>query len=63
MHFKNGITAVVASWVRASAPHAEGWVFESQQRQTYAVKTGSDSFTAKRSAIGASVAGPWRLPL
>ena len=41
-------TAAVAQWVRAMAPQAEGWVFESQPRHTYVVKTGSDSSTAKR---------------
>ena len=28
-------TAAVAQWVRALAPQAEGWVFESQLRKTY----------------------------
>ena len=37
------VTAAVAQWVRVFAPQAEGWVFESQQRQTQVVKTGSDS--------------------
>ena len=37
------------------APQAEGWLFESQPRQTYVVKTASDSSTAKRPAIGVSV--------
>ena len=50
----------MAQWVRAFAPQAEGWVFESQPRQSYVVKTGSDSSTAKRSAIGVSVTGPRR---
>ena len=40
---------VVAVWVRALAP--QGLVFESQPRYTLLVKTGSDSSTAKRSAI------------
>ena len=31
------------------APQAEGWMFESKPRQNEAVKTGSDSSTAKRS--------------
>ena len=53
----------VAQWVKAFVPHAEGWVFESQPRQTHVVKRGSDSFTAKRLAIGVSVMGPWRWPL
>ena len=42
------------------------WKFvclNSQPRQTYLVKTGSDSSTAKCSAIGVSVKGPWRWPL
>ena len=52
------LTAAVAQSVRAFAPQAEGWMFESQTRQTQAVKTGSDSYTAKRSAIGVSVTGP-----
>ncbi|XP_078320130.1 uncharacterized protein LOC111114097 [Crassostrea virginica] len=34
----------------AVASQAEGWVFESQQRQTYVVNAGSDS--SKRSTIG-----------
>ena len=38
----------------------EGWMFDSQPRHTYVVKTGSDSSTAKRSAIGVSVTGPRR---
>ena len=40
--------------------NAEGWVFESQSRQTQFVKTGCDSSTAKRSATGAIVTGPRR---
>ena len=28
------INAAVAHWVRAFAPQAEGWMFESQPRQT-----------------------------
>ena len=43
--------AAVAQLVRAFDPQAEVWVFESQQRQTYVVKTGSVSSTAKSSAI------------
>ena len=42
------------------APKAEGWVFETQPQQTLDVKTGSDSSTAKCSAIGVSVTSPWR---
>ena len=45
------------------APQEEGWVFESQPRQTQVVKTGSESSTAKPSAIGVSVTGPRRWPL
>ena len=47
-------TAVVAQSIRALAQQAYGWAFESQPRQTLikVVKTGSDSFIAKRSAIG-----------
>ena len=47
-------TAAVAQWVRALG----GWVFESQPRQTEIVKRGSDSSTAKRSAIGVSGTSP-----
>ena len=36
--------------------------FESQPRQTLVVKTGSNSSTAKRSAIGVNVTGPERWP-
>ena len=49
---------IIMKWVRAFAPQAEGWVIESQQRQTQVVKTGSDSSTAKRSALDVSVMGP-----
>ena len=48
---------VVAQSVRAFALHAEGWVFKSQLRHTYIVKTRSDNSTAKLSAIGVSVMG------
>ena len=41
-------------------PQAEGWVFESQPRQTPVIKTSSDSSTAKRSSVGMSVTGPRR---
>ena len=47
--------AAVAQWARAFASQAEGWMFESQPRQTLVVKTGSDSSTVKRSAIGVSI--------
>ena len=53
-------TAAVAHWVRALASQAEGWVFESQPRQTQVAKIGSDRSTAKRSAIGVSITGPRR---
>ena len=36
---------------KSAASQAEGWVFESQPRRTYVVKSDSDSSTAKRSAI------------
>ena len=52
-------TAVV-QWVRALASQAWGWVFESLPRQTYVVKIGSDSSTAKCLARGVSVTGPRR---
>ena len=43
---------------RACASHAEGWVIECQPRQTWVVKTGSDSSTAKQSAtVSMSVTG------
>ena len=48
----------VAQWVREFAPQAEGWVFESQPRKTQVIKTGSDSYNAKHSALGATVTGP-----
>ena len=51
------MTATVAHWVRAFAPHAESWVFESQLRQTLVVNTVSDSSSAKLSAKGVSVTG------
>ena len=54
--FDRGInTSIAAQWVRSPASHAEGWWFEPQPRQTQVVKTGYDSSTAKRSAIGVSV--------
>ena len=56
-------TAAVAQLVRAFAPKAEGWVVESQPRQILVIKTGSDKFTAKCSALGVSVMGPRRWPL
>ena len=53
----------VAHRIRAFAMQAESWVFKSQPWQTYVVKTGSDSSTAKPSAIGVSVTGSpsWHL--
>ena len=60
------MAAAMAQSVRAFVPQAaEYWVFESQTRQTLVVKTGSDSSTAKRSAIhvGVSVTGVRRWPL
>ena len=56
----NFIAAAVAQWVRAIALQVEGWVFESEPRQTLVVKTGIDSSTDKRSALGVSVTGPRR---
>ena len=50
--------AAVAQWVRALAPQAEGLVIESQPRRTSVVQTGSDSSTAKRSAISVSATFP-----
>ena len=50
----------MAQWVPVFAPQAEGWVFESQSRQTLVGSTGSDSFTAKRSARGVGAIGPIR---
>ena len=58
VHF--GKTAAVAQWVKAFASQAEGWVIESQLRQTYVAKTGSDISTAKRSKIGVNVMDPRR---
>ena len=54
------LTAAVAQWARAFSLLVKGWVLESQPRQTKIVITGSDSSTAKRSATGVSVTGPWR---
>ena len=52
------ITAEVAQSVRAFASHAEGWLFETEPRQTCVVKKSSDSSTAKRSATDMGVTGP-----
>ena len=53
-------TATVVVSVRAITSQTEGWAFESQPRRTLVVKTGIDSSTAKRSAIGVSVTGPMK---
>ena len=58
--FSIWLTAAVAQGVRALAPQEEGWMFESQSRQTLVVKTGIDLSTAKCSAIGVNVTGPLR---
>ena len=50
------LAAALAPSVRAFAPQAEIWVFESQPRPTL-VKTGSYSSTAKRLAIDVSFTG------
>ena len=60
MSVTKGISAAVAQWVRVFALQAEGWVFESQLRQTEVIKTGSDSSTVKGMALGVSVMGPRR---
>ena len=58
----NSSIAVVAQWTRESSLQIEGSVFESKPRQIQVIQTGSDSFSAKRSAIGVhvSVTGPQR---
>ena len=38
---KNVLTAALTQWVRALVPQAEGWMFDSQLRQTLIVKTGT----------------------
>ena len=43
---------------KAFVPQAEGLVFKSQPRQTQVIKTGSDSYNVKHSALGATVTGP-----
>ena len=58
LNYETG-TAAVAQLVRALALQAEGWLFESQPRQTQVVKT-DDSSTAKRSAKGGSATGSRR---
>ena len=42
-----GTAAAVAQWVRVFASQAEGWVYEFQPRQTFAIKTVSDTSTAQ----------------
>ena len=46
------VAAEVEQSVRAYASHAEGWVLESQPRQTQVVITGTDNSIAKRSVTG-----------
>ena len=58
LHVTLSFAAAVAQSDRTFALQAEGWVFESQPRQTLAKKTGGDSYTAKRSAIGVRVMSP-----
>ena len=48
----------VSQLVALFASNAEGWVLESQLRQTYVVKTDGEKSTAKRLAICVSVTGP-----
>ena len=48
---------VITQSVFAFTLHAEGWMLESQPRQT---ETGNDSSTAKRLATGVIVTGPRR---
>ena len=43
---KNVLTAALTQWVTTLVPQAEGWMFDSQLRQTLIVKTGIDSSTA-----------------
>ena len=50
----------LAQPVKAFAQEADGWMFKTQPRQTYVVKTGSDSSDAKSSALDVSVTGPLR---
>ena len=51
------LAAALAPSVRAFAPQAEIWVFESQPRPTLVVKSGSYRSTAKRLSIDASFTG------
>ena len=59
-NFSIKCTYTLPGGLKRSPRKAEGWVFESQPRQTLVVKTGSDNSTAKRSAIGVSVTGARR---
>ena len=43
-----------------TAPNTEGPVIESRSQQTYVVKRGFDSYTAKRSAESINFTGTWR---
>ena len=52
MHDSIYVVMAVGHWVNASPSQAKGWEFESQTRQTEVIKTGSDSSTAKLSALG-----------
>ena len=54
----SSLKLIAVKWV--SVPHAEGWMLECHPRQTKVAKRGSDSSTAKRSAIDASITGHWR---
>ena len=59
--YSNHTPSAVAQWVSAFDPQAEGWVFESHLGQPSVIKTGSDSSTAKRSAISVRVThGSWK---
>ena len=54
------ITAAISEWVIALAPQAECFVFDSRSRKTSVIKTGSNSSTAKRSAVDETFTGFWR---
>ena len=47
------LAAVVVQFVTAFAPQSDGWLFESQPRKTYVVKTDSDN--PKLLAIGVNI--------
>ena len=51
------ITAAVVQTARALVLHAEGWMFESQDRQPLVVKTGSNSSTARQQVRVSRVSG------